>query len=168
MDANESLGEAIGDYERVLNHWEGPLEGKLTAFHESILPKGFKDLIRANEKNKAGETNGANKHCTWDNSYISLYSGNAWASSFISRIGAALFGGLALVVPMLIMSADDATTKNLVTTCVAVFLVAVGLASVSLGSWKDVIGLTAAYAAVLVVFIGTSTATSPVSGPSMT
>ena len=129
----------------MLNHWHQPLEGKLTAFHHSILPEQFRTLIKSD------------KHCIWDNAYISLASGNPWATGFVSRIGAALFGGLALLVPMLIMAVHDASTRNLVTTSVAVGLVAICLASLSLGSWRDVLGITAAYAAVLVVFVGTST-----------
>jgi len=69
---------------------------------------------------------------------------------------------------MLIMSVNKTSTRNLVTTCVAVSLVAVVLATFSLGAPKDILGLTAAYAAVLVVFIGTSTALVPGQVPNTT
>ena len=134
----------------MLKHWKQPLPGKLTSFHNSILPEKFKAHINSDLG-------------SWDNAYMPLSSGNPWGSALLSRIGAALLGGILLIVPMVIMAVDDATTKNLVTTSVAVIVVAVGLASTSLGSWQDVLGITAAYAAVLVVFVGTST--SPTATP---
>ncbi|KAH6703239.1 hypothetical protein BKA61DRAFT_680859 [Leptodontidium sp. MPI-SDFR-AT-0119] len=162
---------AIVDYERVLKLWQVPKEGKLTPFHQTILPKAFmKGLTRDPKTNpKADPKKGSKKVSksdiqsshTWDNAYMSLSSGNEWATSFTSRIGAAFLGGLALIAPMLIMSVHEATMKNLITTCVAVVLVSGLLAWFSTGPWNDVVGLTAAYAAVLVVYIGTSTPSSP-------
>jgi len=68
----------------------------------------------------------------------------------------ALFGGLALIFPMLIMVlARPSMFNSLLTT--SLFTVAVG---VTLAWWmeeadsKDIIGATAAYAAVLMVFVG--------------
>lgn len=78
------------------------------------------------------------------------------AASFLRRFIVALTGGLSLVVPMLIMRINETTTKSLVTTSVAVVLFAI---IVSLGfkaSAAETLGITAAYAAVLVVFVGTS------------
>ncbi len=63
---------------------------------------------------------------------------------------------------MLIMSVHETSTRNLVTTCVAVSLVAIVLATFPVGAPTDILGLAAAYAAVLVVFIGTSTGQTPV------
>ena len=65
------------------------------------------------------------------------------------------FGGLTLIVPMLIMVMDPRKITTVVTT--SVFTLAIGLI---LAFWmdeaesKDMIGATAAYAAVLVVFVG--------------
>ena len=67
----------------------------------------------------------------------------------------ALFGGIVVVGPMLIMVLRRDQTTSLVTT--SVFVVAVGLVL----AWfmreaerKDILTATAAYAAVLVVFVG--------------
>ena len=80
-------------------------------------------------------------------------------SPFVDRMArfiVALLGGASLVVPMLIMSLRYSRTKSLVTTSVAVILFA---AAVSLGfriDNKDTVTATATYAAVLVVFVGSS------------
>lgn len=79
-------------------------------------------------------------------------------SLFLSRLAMALFGGLALIVPMLIMTLHQTKLTTLLTTSLFVAVVAVALA------WwmedaqnKDIIAATAAYAAVLVVFVGSGT-----------
>lgn len=74
----------------------------------------------------------------------------------------ALFGGIALIVPTVIMAKHPSTNFSLVTTAVATVLFALVLAFGARDSTgKDVLAATAAYTAVLVVFIGTSLATPP-------
>ena len=80
------------------------------------------------------------------------------SASFIRNLLMALFGGFALVVPMLIMTLHSTRLTSLLTTSVFVFTVALLLA------WymretdpMQIVSVTAAYAAVLVVFVGTST-----------
>ena len=74
----------------------------------------------------------------------------------------ALFGGVALIVPVLIMAFHPTRNTCLITTTVATLLFALILAFEARDSrGKDVLTATAAYAAVLVVFIGTSLAGSP-------
>ena len=81
---------------------------------------------------------------------------------FTARMIMALFGGFALVVPMLIMSLHPSRLTNLLTTSLFVFAVAAALAwFMKTAEPKDIIGATAAYAAVLVVFVGTSTTSGP-------
>ena len=70
----------------------------------------------------------------------------------------ALFGGVSLIVPMLIMKLHTTLLTQLVTT--SVFIVAMGV----LLAWymrdaqkRDILAATATYAAVLVVFVGTTT-----------
>jgi hypothetical protein len=59
---------------------------------------------------------------------------------------------------MLIMTLHATRLTNLLTTSIFVFVVAIALAwYMKEAESKDVIGATAAYAAVLVVFVGTST-----------
>ena len=72
-----------------------------------------------------------------------------------ARLIMALFGGLALVAPMLVMTLHPTRLTTLLTTSICIVVVAVALAFY-LGDArpKDVMAATAAYAAVLVVFVG--------------
>ena len=75
---------------------------------------------------------------------------NLWA-----RLSMALGGGLALIAPMLIMALIPTKTVALVTTSCFVVFAAISLAIFMRDSQpKDVVACTAAYAAVLVVFVG--------------
>ena len=72
-----------------------------------------------------------------------------------SRLVMALGGGLALVGPMLIMVLHPTKITALATTSCFVVAVAISLAIFMQDSQpKDVLACTAAYAAVLVVFVG--------------
>jgi hypothetical protein len=66
--------------------------------------------------------------------------------------------GASLIVPMVIMTLDKSQTKSLITTSVAVVLVAGLLACLKAKNFDiiTIITTTAAYAAVLVVFVGLS------------
>jgi hypothetical protein len=77
-------------------------------------------------------------------------------NAFMYRLSMALFGGYALIIPMLIMYLHASKLTSLLTT--SVFVIAVAVYFAALLNWepKDIIGATAAYAAVLVVFVGTS------------
>jgi len=104
---------------------------------------------------------------------------------FLTQFTFAMTGGLLLIVPLLIMVYVPGTTASVVTTCVSVFVFASHLAIWSsvaqldvlpgtpdcmifrlarvsgfkIGASfesKDIIAATFAYAAVLVVFVGTS------------
>jgi hypothetical protein len=65
-------------------------------------------------------------------------------------------GGCSLIVPMVVMVLHASLRKSLVTTSVALVLFALFLGLVFETSNKDTITATATYAAVLVVFVGTS------------
>jgi hypothetical protein len=79
------------------------------------------------------------------------------AKAIFNRLIMALFGGVALIGPTIIMTLHSSPSTCLITTSVATFLFGVVLAIFASGSsGRDVLGATAAYAAVLVVFIGTS------------
>ena len=74
----------------------------------------------------------------------------------LARFIVAFTGGLSLVVPMIIMRVDPNPNKSFITTAVAVVLFS-GVVSVLFKvSNAETLGITAAYAAVLVVFVGTS------------
>ncbi len=72
-----------------------------------------------------------------------------------TRLVMALSGGIAMIVPMFIMTINPGMGKSLITTSCFVVVVAIGLAIFMDDSQpKDVVACTAAYAAVLVVFVG--------------
>lgn len=73
----------------------------------------------------------------------------------IKRFFIALFGGLAVVIPILVVSFNPSQTKSLITVSVSVLLVSLLIAALSNASYQELIMATAAYAAVLVVFVGT-------------
>ena len=80
-------------------------------------------------------------------------------SPFVNRLArfiVAITGGLSLVIPMLIMRIHDNSTKSLITTSIAVVLFAAVVSVGFAASNAETLGITAAYAAVLVVFVGTS------------
>lgn len=74
-----------------------------------------------------------------------------------NRLIAAGCGGLSLVVPMLIMAIKPSQVKTLVTASVAVLLFSFGLAWKSSARVEMLLATTAAYAAVMVVFVGLNT-----------
>jgi hypothetical protein len=85
-------------------------------------------------------------------------------AAFLSRLKMATFGALAFLVPMLIMVLHPTKLTVLLTTVVCVLFVAVALAaSMQDADNKDILAATAAYTAVLVVFIGSSNTTSGLS-----
>lgn len=80
-----------------------------------------------------------------------------WHRGFRDRIVLAAVGGAFLVGPMWLMVLQSGVYTSLIST--TAFVVCFGiLMAYFLHEGKDVLGSTAAYAAVLVVFVGTSTA----------
>jgi VIT1/CCC1 family predicted Fe2+/Mn2+ transporter len=80
---------------------------------------------------------------------------------FWIKFAVAMIGGTFLIVPMLIMTLHNSLTTSLVTVSVAVilFALAIVLSSEVTGadpSQLELVVSTAAYAAVLVVFVGTN------------
>ena len=77
--------------------------------------------------------------------------------ALLNRVKMALFGGVVVVAPMLIMTLHRTLLTTLLTT--SLFVLAVGLIlawSMDGGEPKDILTATAAYAAILVVFVGTT------------
>jgi hypothetical protein len=86
----------------------------------------------------------------------SVANEEAKADRFMVRFLMAMIGGLALIVPMLVMTSFPSKNVSVVTTSAAMLIFA---AVITLGTQlapDQVLGATAAYAAVLVVFVGTS------------
>ena len=76
---------------------------------------------------------------------------------FVSRLRISLFGGCSLIAPMLIMRLHPTLVTQLVTTSVFILVVSIILAFYMRDAQKrDILAATAAYAAVLVVFVGTT------------
>lgn len=75
---------------------------------------------------------------------------------FLGRLWVAILTGLSLIAPMLFMKLYDNLIAQLVTASAAVLILGAILAYLEEMQKKDVVAGTAAYAAVLVVFIGTS------------
>lgn len=75
---------------------------------------------------------------------------------FLGRFLVAILTGLSLIAPMLFMKLYDNLIAQLVTASAAVLILGSILAYLEEMQKKDVVAGTAAYAAVLVVFIGTS------------
>lgn len=65
-------------------------------------------------------------------------------------------GGLFVIVPIIIMANVPCKTASLVTTVVAMLAFAIGITYKTELKTDQVLAATAAYAAVLVVFVGTS------------
>lgn len=79
-------------------------------------------------------------------------------SASLERLLLGGFGGLMLIGPMLLMVLKYSRNTTLITTSVATVLFTLVLATFARGmEGKDVLAAVAAYAAVLVVFVGTST-----------
>jgi VIT1/CCC1 family predicted Fe2+/Mn2+ transporter len=75
----------------------------------------------------------------------------------IRRTGFGILGGLFLVVPMLIMTLHQSRNTSLITVCISTLIFTIVVSVFSKAKEHEVIGIVAAYAAVLVVFVGTST-----------
>ena len=71
-----------------------------------------------------------------------------------ARILFALMGGIFLLAPMVAMACITSTKYLLITTVLFVLLFAIILALSSKASNQELVAATAAYAAVLVVFVG--------------
>lgn len=74
----------------------------------------------------------------------------------LARFIVAITGGLSLVIPMLVMRLGETLAKSLTTVSVAVVLFSALTSLMFKASNVETLGATAAYAAVLVVFVGTS------------
>jgi VIT1/CCC1 family predicted Fe2+/Mn2+ transporter len=78
----------------------------------------------------------------------------------LARIIVAITGGVFLLVPMIIMTwATDAHVR-LIIVSIAVLWFAISVALVSKATNQELIGATAAYSAVLVVYVGTTSGSS--------
>ncbi|KAK0512871.1 hypothetical protein JMJ35_004888 [Cladonia borealis] len=106
------------------------------------------------------------RHLTWTEEELKLHfiehtmdMTPEVVSSFVdtlARFIVAITGGLSLVVPMLVMRLDEHLKKSLITVSVAVLLFSALTSLMFKASNVETLAATAAYAAVLVVFVGTS------------
>ena len=80
-----------------------------------------------------------------------------WTIEMPKRLLAAIIESFSLVAPILIMVIAPSPIKTLITSSVAVVLFPLVLAVASSAQTKTVLGSTAAYAAVMVGFVGLNT-----------
>jgi VIT1/CCC1 family predicted Fe2+/Mn2+ transporter len=83
-------------------------------------------------------------------------------NSRILRFTMAGIGALLLLVPMLIMANIPGKNASLITTCIALMIFSVLIPLLTELGPNEILATTAAYAAVLVVFVGTSLTTNAV------
>lgn len=76
---------------------------------------------------------------------------------FLTRLAFAIIGGIFLIAPMWLMVLHNTRATVLSTTSISVLLWAIAAAWKLEGGPLSVLSTTAAYAAVLVVFVGTNT-----------
>lgn len=82
----------------------------------------------------------------------------------LSRYIVAFLGGAALLIPMLVMTFRTSQTDKLITVCISVVVFGLLFAMGTKGSNQEVLGASAAYSAVMVVYIGYATQGSNASG----
>jgi hypothetical protein len=102
--------------------------------------------------------------------YISRFGGAKFVTDmekkkrilhFLCRLCVGITGGAALIVPIFTMILVPSKVGALLTISISVIAVAVGMVSFMRDAQnKDIIAATAAYAAVLVVFLGPGTTTT--------
>lgn len=83
---------------------------------------------------------------------MDVFAGDSWNDAF-GRVALAVTGGASLLVPMIIMTFAVSRTARLIVVSVAVVIFAVGMAAATT-SRENILGATAAYAAVMVVYVG--------------
>ena len=84
---------------------------------------------------------------------------NEWLETRFKRFSLAFFAGISLVGPMLLMTLVSTLRCSLATTSVATLLFALAITYFTKVGERDIVVITAAYAAVLVVFVGASATT---------
>ncbi|KAK5718113.1 hypothetical protein LTR17_015835 [Elasticomyces elasticus] len=91
----------------------------------------------------------------FSSTFLETLSPHLSLTIMIERLTVAFFGGASLLVPMIIMTFRTSRTARLVTVCVATLLFAYAIALFTSAKKQDILGATAAYAAVMVVYVGT-------------
>ena len=164
------LAQAVRDYDFIISCVERPhdpfimtsmreLEAGILRFELSHVPtelrraKGGWDMINvADPKQRDGSTRGE-------------LTRKARLQGFFGRLAMALFGGVFLVGPMWLMVLDNKRYTSLISTSVFVFAFAIVMAvTLYKETMVTVMSATAAYAAVLVVFVGTTSGSTGITG----
>ncbi|KAF2432058.1 hypothetical protein EJ08DRAFT_695858 [Tothia fuscella] len=165
--------EQVDDAESVEADLDGAPDVQLIATATQQIEKLYQKVVAQNpihELNRA--TTGLDPEVEQKNKEIAEEQKRRQKERkrYISRVKMAVFGGLALIIPMLVMTLHSSQLTVLLTTSIFVLTVAMILAAtMTEAEPKDVVGATAAYAAVLVVFVGASTTpTSSSSSPQAT
>ena len=123
------------------------LRGALSALPEDSGGDAFKDFEFADPIDNGAQPIGGTRMESFE---------SARFKRFVSRLGMAAVGGSFLVGPMWLMLLHNTRYTALISTSVCVFIFGIAMAWV-LENSMNVLSVTAAYAAVLVVFVGSST-----------
>lgn len=114
-----------------------------------------KDMRQLTKENGSPDDPDYSEDPAFGNEKILLMNFEEIREVYKGRVTMAMIGGLFIIGPMLVMVLHPGLVTSLVTTSVCVFLCGLAMSMVLFERPYDVIAGTAAYAAVLVVFIGT-------------
>jgi hypothetical protein len=84
-----------------------------------------------------------------------------WLATRFKRFSLAFFAGISLIGPMLLMTLVSSLSCSLSTTSVATLLFALTVTYIAKVGERDIVVITAGYAAVLVVFVGSQNTAVP-------
>jgi VIT1/CCC1 family predicted Fe2+/Mn2+ transporter len=86
------------------------------------------------------------------------YQNTAFLAETITRLLVALLGGFFLVVPLVILSSQSSNSSNLVTVSICIVIFAFLISFLTKASNQEIMAASAAYAAVLSVFVSNTQA----------
>lgn len=140
--------------QEVEKDWRRENEGMLSASYQARHKQFIEDMEQLTAKYGLSDPVDKNNVLRFGGGTRSSMNRKEMIEQFTRKVAMAMIGGLFLIVPMLIMVLHPGLVTSLVTTSACVF--GFGLVmSVFLSAPFEVLSGTAAYAAVLVVFIGT-------------
>jgi hypothetical protein len=143
-------GSSLNALELFVKNLDRHGNGDNSSTFESERDRYWREISRFDLKTQRKRITSAEEKAEQDSYWIKQWK------RFILNTYFAVFGGLILIAPMLIMRLYPKLLTTLFTTSLFVFAIAATLAGVmNTAEPKDIVGATAAYASVLVVFIGT-------------
>ncbi|RYP68829.1 hypothetical protein DL771_006447 [Monosporascus sp. 5C6A] len=153
---------ALRDYETFSQEPIANPEDEVKTKLESLLPVTLLPVAQALQTFVQGIVGPGERHpvdCNFRELNREIRLEKEREKAFLHRLVMGSFGGLALIIPMLIMALLPGLKTSLITSSVATVLFASLIARYEdNAAGKDILAAVAAYAAVLVVFVGASMA----------